>query len=433
MNPNGTFDRDLERWLGAEAPMGAPAGLHEAIIDRARTTRQRPAWLVLLRGGTLPSPARTILRPGVRMTYLVVVLGLILALIAGAIFTGALRLHPVRLPAWTVTGGMVSPRQGATATLLRDGRVLVAGGAANDGAGSADAAELYDPRSGTWTATGRMVTPQFQGHTATLLLDGRVLVAGGMDVSDAAQLYDPRSGTWSATGRLGTPRYNHTAILLPDGKVLVAGGEHAVFPYGGLASAELYDPVSGTWTATGDMVTSHGRGVVAALLRDGRVLVAGGGGSKPNSGTFAELYDRGSGTWTATGTFDRGGFLSATLLLDGRVLAVANASAQLYNPGSGTWTTTGSMTTSLASTTATLLLDGRVLVAGGAGLDYAGTASAELYDPVSGAWTATAGMLAPHVLGTATLLPDGRVLVAGGAGSPPSAELYDPGSGTQGR
>ena len=161
-----------------------------------------------------------------------------------------------------------------TATLLPNGKVLVAGGYDGNSVALASA-ELYDPASGTWTATGSLATAR-DGHTATLLPNGKVLVAGGLDSSQvafaSAELYDPASGTWTATGSLATARYIHTATLLPNGKVLVAGGLTAAAL---LASAELYDPASGTWTATGSLATarySH----TATLLPNGKVLVAGG-------------------------------------------------------------------------------------------------------------------------------------------------------------
>src|SRR3990170_776254 len=141
-------------------------------------------------------------------------------------------------PAWVTTGSMIEARQGHTATLLRDGKVLVAGGRPSEGIVLASA-ELYDPSSGTWTATGNMVTPR-DGPTATLLPDGRVLVTGGADNCceggelASAELYDPSRGSWTATAGMAEARLFHTATLLLDGRVLVAGSG----PYL-LASAEL--------------------------------------------------------------------------------------------------------------------------------------------------------------------------------------------------
>jgi N-acetylneuraminic acid mutarotase len=335
-----------------------------------------------------------------------------------------------RAAAWTATGKMITPFFGTMAGLLPDGRVLVVGvGKSGDGSFSA---ELYDPGTGTWTSTGKMVGGA--GDTATLLRDGKVLVAG----SDGAQLYDPDTGTSSATGKMVTPRSRGTATLLADGKVLVAGGASStVF---GLASAEVYDPVSGTWTATGAMDTAR-EFPTATLLRDGKVLVVGGSDSASTQAS-AELYDPISGTWTATGRMVvalSDGY-SATLLADGKVLVAggqesgshqASASAELYDPQSGVWSAIQGMLARRTGHTATLLRDGRVLVTGDRGEDLSAGGleerlrSAELYDPASGTWSATASMLAKggH---TATLLPDGKVLVEGGTDG--DAELYDPGS-----
>jgi N-acetylneuraminic acid mutarotase len=130
-----------------------------------------------------------------------------------------------------------------TATLLPDGRVLVAGSFSNS-------AELYDPRSGSWTAGGS-VAGVYGGHTATLLADGTVLVAGGYDSTGAlasAELYDPSTGSWTATGNMQERRTGHAATLLPNGRVLVEGGCNSCASSGNndpLASAELYDPGSG--------------------------------------------------------------------------------------------------------------------------------------------------------------------------------------------
>src|SRR5439155_1631242 len=157
-------------------------------------------------------------------------------------------------------------------------------------------AELYDPTSGTWTATGSLGAARGE-HTATLLPNGKVLVAGGVSNSYSflvnAELYDPASGTWTATGSLGAARSDHTATLLPNGKVLVAGGFNGNLDTGfNLASAELYDPASGTWTATGSLGFARGAHT-ATLLPNGRVLIAPGvgpGGAQEFVLATAELY-----------------------------------------------------------------------------------------------------------------------------------------------
>ena len=211
--------------------------------------------------------------------------------------------------------------------LLLDGRVLVVGGPIET-ISDANSAELYDPGTGRWATTGSMIAQRFaytatllrrwQGtrsgrrwpgshlpsstirsaehglppgpwrprryyHTAALLRDGKVLVAGGIVAGDSSrddqvpssELYDPVSGTWTATGAMATDRFGHTATLLADGKVLVAAGYQADVPKG--PYAEIYDPISGTWTAAGNMITPTPRAdSTATLLPDGKVLVAGG-------------------------------------------------------------------------------------------------------------------------------------------------------------
>jgi galactose oxidase-like protein/dockerin type I repeat protein len=182
-----------------------------------------------------------------------------------------------------------------------------------------------------------------------------------------AELYNPVAGTWTATGSLGTARFDHTATLLSSGKVLVAAGTDSDFR--ALRSAELYDPASGTWTATGSLGVARGR-QTATLLPNGKVLVAGGA----NGLSSAELYDAASGTWTATGNMGTARFdHTATLLSNGNVLVAAGynfndgylSNAELYDSASGTWSATGSLDTARAEHTAALLPNGKVLVAGG--------------------------------------------------------------------
>jgi hypothetical protein len=209
--------------------------------------------------------------------------------------------------AFSPTGSMITARVGQTATLLSDGRVLIAGGFRVQGGplvgimvGLASA-ELYDPKTGKFSPTGSMITARV-GQTATLLSDGRVLIAGGATagisvgkILASAELYDPKTGTFSPAGSMITARGGQTATLLSDGRVLIAGGSDLRLIAGGsdspgdsfaggrLASAELYDPTTGRFSPTGSMTTAP-VGQTATLLSDGRVLIAGG------SDSSAELY-----------------------------------------------------------------------------------------------------------------------------------------------
>ena len=351
----------------------------------------------------------------------------------------AIQLRP---PTWTGTGNLLEGRYGETATLLSDGRVLVVGGVESNGdpQKTLATAEVYDPGTGVWTATGSMATAR-TGHGATLLSDGRVLVEGGQGAGEpatnllSAELYDPHTGIWTATGSMVTPAGHGTLTLLPDGKVLGVGGGRS----GPDASAELFDPRTGAWTTIGSMATRRA-GHTATLLLDGRVLVVGGAYSGPV--TLAELYDPKTGTWSPSGqmSIQRSGHTS-TLLPGGRVLVAGaaagpnmpSATAELFDPSTGSWSTTGSMVVPRHSAHAVLLPDGRVLVAGGRTAHQAELCSAELYDPSTGSWSATVDMLRSGGSGTATLLRDGRVLFEGGRDLATAvtilAELYDPGTG----
>ena len=342
---------------------------------------------------------------------------------------------------WSATSDMTTARYQHTATMLPNGKVLVAGGE-DSGLNAVASAELYDPATGTWTATGSMATNHF-GHTATLLANGTVLVTGGAGTAGTSipnsEIYNPATGIWTATGNLHVGRYNHTATLLPNGKVLAAGGSAVT---GITNSAEVYDPSSGIWTTTASLATARYEHT-ATLLPNGKVLVAGGEGTSFTALSNAELYDPTAGTWAATGTqvFKRYR-LTATLLPSGQVLAaggigtsgVATNSAEIYDPPSGTWTATASMTSARQSHTATLLPSGKVLLATGLGANNIATNSSEVFDPATGSWAATAPMSIEHYFQSSTLLPNGKVLIAGGISTSGvttnRAELYDPVAGT---
>src|SRR5205814_1476081 len=223
---------------------------------------------------------------------------------------------------WAVTDSLSTARYLHTATLLPNGMALVAGGLDSNFNASASA-ELYDPVSGSWTFTGNLNTARTVKN-ATLLTNGMVLVAAGSTNSGilaSAELYDPVSGSWTLTGSLNNGRSANTATLLPDGKVLVAAGDDITFPSPPIASAELYDPESGTWTFTGSLNPARDLHS-ATLLTNDMVLVAAGADISGNSTVSAELYDPATGNWSATGNLNTARELhSATLLTNGMVLA----------------------------------------------------------------------------------------------------------------
>jgi hypothetical protein len=360
------------------------------------------------------------------MTKRLVVLMLLVHLAAAS--SGAQMFGVINGP-----GPMLAHRHSHTATLLRDGRVLIVGGdwissAQRDRAERAVSAELYIPSRRAFAATGNLTTPR-AFHNATLLTDGRVLITGGQhdpplyQSISTAELYDPRTGTFTATPPMVAARVYHAAVLLGTGKVLIVSGA----PYRGKdigidLRAELFDPASGTFAATGTPVSVNpptGDDYVqptTTLLKDGRVLVTWTSG-------LAELYDPGTGQFTATGSmitsreYEAG---SQTLLANGAVLVAGGSSfgamdkAEVYDPSSGTFRQTGKMTTPRARHTATLFHDGRVLLTGGNSAGWDAIASMELYDPATGAFASSDSLSTPRYWHTSTLLDDATVLLSGG-------------------
>src|SRR5580704_4245419 len=268
-----------------------------------------------------------------------------------------------------------------------------------------------------------METPR-TSHTATLLTTGSVLVAGGEDNDHnalaTAELFDPNTSTFTPTGSMAAARGGHTATPLNTGSVLVAGGLNGNTV---LASAELFDPSSGSFSPAGSMNTAR-FDHTATLLQDGRVLVAGGDDAGADSLASAELFDPVAGTFTATNSMNVARTQhTATLLQSGKVLitggtdSLGNAlnSAEIFDPVAGTFTLTSNLNSVRSGHTAMLLPDNTVLVAGGTD-DKGGTlASAEIFDPSASTFTTTGNMTAARFHNTATLLDDGTVLFAGGS------------------
>ena len=333
---------------------------------------------------------------------------------------------------WATTGSLNTVRSGHTATLLPNGQVLVAGGCCDASGDVLASAELYDPATGEWTVTDSMPTARW-GHTATRLPNGEVLVAGGSITSDiaptaAVELYNPSTGKWTTTGSMTNARSFHGAALLANGQVLVAGGDST--STAGTISAELYNPTTGKWTVTGSMIISH-IGTQAARLPDGRVLMAGGTDSD-----FADIYS--NGHWTLTSVSNYTHTTSSTAhLTNGDVLIIGGSPVEFYNPATDTWVKTGPLgIQGFGFGPLTRLFSHKVLLAGGTQSLYRGfitTGECRLYDASTNSWVGTGSMNTARSAHTVTLLPSGQVLAAGGtitmAGESTflaSAELYMP-------
>jgi hypothetical protein len=308
---------------------------------------------------------------------------------------------------------------GATATVLQDGRVLVAGGEV-DGNSSSAAAELYDPATGRWTPTRKMFAKR-RGHVATLLADGRVLVTGGWSYSEPppefGEIYDPSSATWTKTRPMTRWRFSPSATLLGDGRVLVTGGYSSG---GGVTRhAEIYDPAADRWTATRNMAETPGP---ATSLADGRVLVM-------HEGRAPEVFDPATGRWRAIASPLSGSPWDAApvRLSDREVLLLSprNGAAELYDPTANAWTATSGPHT--GSGPAVLLADGTVLVVG--------RVSSARFDPMTGSWSDVPRPPLPRDYGLDSIdgvevnliavLRDGRVLATESG----SAAVYDPTAG----
>jgi hypothetical protein len=307
--------------------------------------------------------------------------------------------------AWTPAGDMLVARRDHTATLLSNGKVLIVGWFTNT-------AELYDPLTNAFAATGNTLDDHGQGSTATRLPDGKVLIVGGNGAPMSAELFDPATGVFSRAGSPSSPRAFHTATALSDGRVLVAGGPGN--------SAEIYAPATNRFTTTGGMNSTR-TGAAAALLPDGSVLIAGGASDAAACLATAELFNPVTGIFSLTGSLVGMGctlwWNQIAVLPSGRVFVVGGSDqANIFDPGSGTFrVTSGHMSVQRTAAAAILLSSGAVLVAGGSiAAGPVDTNSADLYDPTNDTFTATASMSTPRQQFTITRLLNGHVLVTGG-------------------
>jgi hypothetical protein len=285
-------------------------------------------------------------------------------------------------------------------------------------------------RVGSIVPTGDMTAARFD-HTATLLADGQVLIIGGLErngvMQPTAELFDPATGHFAATGKPQSPRgWGATAVRLADGKVLLMGGSNGQCSSCILAKAELYEPSIRAFSLTGSLTTARA-GAVSLLLPSGDVLVVGGNGNSEDSPATAELYHPHSQSFSRTGDMHISDPSQLVLLKNGRVLVAGSSGAELYDPASGQFTPTGKMTVPRTKFGAALLRDGKVLIAGGqvGGAWGQRVASTEIYDPTSGKFSPGPELNFKRFKLAKGVAPlgDGRVLIGGGADQP---EIYDP-------
>jgi DNA-binding CsgD family transcriptional regulator len=357
---------------------------------------------------------------------------------------------------WEAAASMVDPRWDASATLVDDGSVIVMGGLDTDtGIGCLRSVERYDPASNRWKDEAFMPDGRCS-HSATLLDDGRILVAGGyferpedyrdpLPVTAAASIYDPETDGWTEVDPMSTARRNHRATLLDNGRVLVVGG--LTTEGDPIATAEIFNPAQGGWSSTGSMSDPR-PGMVFAELADGRVLVAGGQGGQRGTTALAtaEVYDPASGTWDPVDDMrDARADASAMLLGNGKVLVFGGiigngleeddvtASAELFDASTEEWSATGSRSVASYHALAARLDNGDVLAVGGATL--VGTSSelapVERYDVSGGRWVFDGNPGQPRTGAFLVGLDDGTVLLGGGSRPSPddfilaSAERYE--------
>ncbi|MBT3994437.1 MAG: hypothetical protein HOJ22_06280 [Chloroflexi bacterium] len=325
---------------------------------------------------------------------------------------------PTPSPVWDPVGSMVASQRDHAATLMNNGKVMVIGIYATHLGPYSKLVEVYDPATGTFSATGNISKSHGSYPTATVMADGRVLVVGGALALSTAEIYDPATGTFSTTGSLSVGRCAHTAMLLNDGRVLIAGGVDNYWYGNKVAVSEIYDPVTGTFSVIGSLATARSM-LTSTMLPNGEVLIFGGISEDSSGGELSvELFDPIMETFSPAGTILEPRTTSlwwtgAPLLANGKILILGGrpTSTELYDPATQTSVETGTMNFKHRASTVTVLSTGQVLVAGGSlYLD-----STEIYDPVAGTFRISESLGTARQQHTATLLQNGDVLIIGGA------------------
>lgn len=335
---------------------------------------------------------------------------------------------------WMPTGSLRTARRSHAATLLANGKVLVAGGLTANGTLLASA-EIFDPATESWSSAADMNVPRFN-NSGVRLPSGKVLMVGGASTTNAAlwaEVYDPATDTWTPTGAVGL-RTNRTLTLMPDGKVLAVG-----YAQGSGTNAEIYDPATNAWSAAASL--HHTRSDPAAtLLPNGMVLISGGSIPGANAPELtSEIFDPATGTWSDAGAMVHGSWASSTVLrANGTVFATGGAlpfpqtflTTEVFDPATGSWTLEASMKRPRQSLTSIVLPTGQVLAVGGWYDFQPAYAIPEMYDPSRNSWSDVAPMTSTRSETTVTLLDNGKVLAVGGTpdhvnGVLGTAELFD--------
>lgn len=431
MTAQSRFEQSITELLRAEAVGSAPADILANALESVATTHQdRYLTQRLFGDGVGRSPA-------LRWAIVLLLVGLAVAASTAVVGGRLPQFIPGGTGAFLPGPALLTGRGEHTTTLLPDGGVLVVGGETYPGipVPRDNSAELWDGAAGSGFVQARPLGEDRTMHTASLLPDGRVLIVGGWTWSEAggeatrssAEVWDPSTREFHPAGELTDARLDHTATVLPDGRVLIAGGRRSLGDDPPLSSLEIWDPATSTFSAAGELsagLTAH----IALLLGDGRVLFVGG--------SETELWDPATGATTpGPSQIEPRYFHAATLLRDGVVLVtggmwgsnediVVRSTAELWDPATDSFVLVGPMLAARAGHTATLLPDGRVLIANGDD-----PATAEIFDPRTSTFAATGAPIeGRNGSATATLLSDDRVLIVGTMsrfGITPSTEVWD--------